>query len=137
MPGQKKKKRVVVSVINDLATDQRVARVCYMLTEMGFDVLQVGRILPGSPALPERPWQQKRMRLLFRKGPIFYAEFNIRLFLFLIFHRSDLLVANDLDTLLPSFLVHRLKRIPWFTTAMNFLPKPRRSFIGPWSEVSG
>lgn len=112
MQEKKKHKKVIVTVINDLATDQRVARVCTMLQEMGFEVLQVGRLLPNSPPLPKRPWQQKRMRLLFYRGPLFYAEFNIRLFIFLLSHRADLLVANDLDTLLPSFLVHCFKNIP-------------------------
>ncbi len=107
-----KKKKVIVSVINDLATDQRVHKVCMMLTEMGLEVLLVGRVLPGSPPVGKRPYVTKRIRLLFTKGPFFYASYNIRIFFFLLFHRADLLTANDLDTLPANFLVSRLKRIP-------------------------
>lgn len=77
---------------------------------MGFKVLLVGRCYSDSPALPQRSYQTRRLRLLFRKGFKFYAEFNLRLFFFLLFHRCDILVANDLDTLYPNFLVSRIKR---------------------------
>jgi len=106
------KKKIIVSVINDLVTDQRVAKTCQTLYEAGYDVVLIGRMLPNSPPLTERPYQQVRMRLLFKKGPLFYAFFNIRLFFYLFFHRVDILHANDLDTLLANYLVSVLKRKP-------------------------
>lgn len=107
------RKRAVVSVINDLVSDHRVYKICNSLTEAGFEVVLVGRKLRGSPEVPA-DWKYRaiRMKLLFSTGPLFYISFNIRLLLRLLFLRADLLYANDLDTLLPNFLISRLRRIP-------------------------
>lgn len=105
-------KRVIVSVINDLVTDQRVKKSCQTLTDLGFDVFLVGRKLPNSLPMDERPYKAHRMRLLFTTGPLFYACFNLRLFFILLSRRTDVLLSNDLDTLLPNFLISRIKNTP-------------------------
>jgi glycosyltransferase involved in cell wall biosynthesis len=105
------KKKAIVSVINDLSTDQRVHKTCLLLQECGFEVLLVGRKLKNSIAIKNRTYQTKRMNLLFSKGPFFYAEFHIRLFFFLMRRKNiALYFANDLDTLLPNYLVSKLKQ---------------------------
>ncbi|MBS3739705.1 MAG: glycosyltransferase, partial [Psychroflexus sp.] len=105
-------KRVIVAVTNDLVTDQRVHKVCQFLERTGFDVLLVGRKQRKSLPLEKRSYRTARMKLLFESGPLFYAEYNMRLFLFQLFHRSHLLVANDLDTLLATWLASRIQGNP-------------------------
>lgn len=104
-----RKPKIIVSVTNDLATDQRVHKVCSYLHERGYSVLLVGRLLKDSLPL-QRSYATYRFRLPFTKGPLFYASYSLRLFFFLFWRKADYLLANDLDTLLPNYLIYKLKR---------------------------
>lgn len=103
-------KHVILCVTNDLSTDQRVHKVATTLSnKLGYEVLLVGRKLRHSlPIL--RPYPTKRLKLLFTKGPMFYLFFNLRLLLFLLFKKVDIIVSNDLDTLPGCAIAAKIKR---------------------------
>ncbi len=102
-------KKIVFTVINDLSYDQRMHRICGTLSSHGYHILLVGRLLKTSKPLDSKPFQQKRIKCIFNKGMLFYAEYNIRLFFFLLFNKFDIYGAIDADTILPHALVSRLK----------------------------
>ena len=108
-PQQRYKKKLVFTVTNDLNYDQRMIRICSSLQHVGYDVLLIGRRLSSSKALQPLSFQQKRLSCLFNKGKLFYAEYNLRLFFYLLFIKADLLCAIDLDTILPVLFVSKLK----------------------------
>ena len=92
---------------NDLQTDQRVERTSRALAERGFEILLIGRS-SGDHRKLQWPYRTRLYRMNFKKGFFFYAEFNMRLFLTLLFESKSLLYANDLDTLLPNFLAAKI-----------------------------
>ncbi|MDZ4756774.1 MAG: glycosyltransferase [Bacteroidota bacterium] len=102
-------KKIVFTVINDLSYDQRMQRICGTLSSHGYDILLVGRLLKSSKPLDEKVYRQKRIKCIFNKGMPFYAEYNIRLFFFLLFNKFDIYGAIDADTILPHALVSNIK----------------------------
>lgn len=105
-------KRIIFTVTNDLTYDQRMIRICSSLAGAGYEVLLVGRKKKNSIPLKDQPFKQKRLFCYAQKGKLFYVEYNIRLFFFLLFSRAKILCAIDLDTILPCFGVAKIKDIP-------------------------
>jgi len=100
--------KIIVLVSTDLSTDQRVRKMCNSLINLGYSIELVGRKLPDSKKL-NLPFKTRRFKLWFNKGLLFYANLNIRLFFFLLFSKFDRIQANDLDTLMPAYLVSKLR----------------------------
>lgn len=103
--------RIFVLVSNDLVHDQRVRKTCGTLNRLGWETSLLGRLLPHSEPLPTGV-HGTRLRLFFQRGGLFYAALQVRFFCFLLFRRMDGIWANDLDTLLPAYLVSRIRRVP-------------------------
>lgn len=97
MPKQIQKK-VILCISNDIHTDQRLHKVCTSLTGLNYQVELLGRKLPSSKSL-DRAYTCKRLSIAFNKGVLFYAFLNIQFFIYLLFKSTDIIVANDLDTL--------------------------------------
>lgn len=121
---------IVLTVINDLVTDQRVHRTAQAFHEAGLRVLVIGRLLPDSKEL-NREYAVQRMKLKFIKGKLFYLEYTIKLFWKLISIQSKIFYANDLDTLLPVFIISKLKKRKliydtheYFTQVPELLKRP-------------
>ena len=104
-------KKIIVSVISDLVTDQRVQKECNTFHKMGYKVLLLGRKSRNIFLLDQFPYKVVRFSTLFKRGPLMYLIFNIQLFSYLLFKKADVLWANDLDTLLPNFIIARLKGV--------------------------
>jgi glycosyltransferase involved in cell wall biosynthesis len=104
--------RIILCVTNDIAADRRVDRIALSLIKKPADVLLIGLAFSDSMPLFANKYQTHRIKMFFKKGPLFYAEYNVKLFLRLLFSKADLLVANDLDTLPAVFLTSRIRRLP-------------------------
>ena len=86
-------------------------RICGTLADAGYDVLLIGRKLKTSLPLSKTNYRRQRIKCWFNKGKLFYSEFNIRLFFFLLFKKMDCICAIDLDTILPCYYISKLKGV--------------------------
>ncbi|HTB51428.1 MAG TPA: glycosyltransferase [Ferruginibacter sp.] len=104
--------KLYFTVTTDLTYDQRMIRICTSLTQNGYEVVLVGRKLKNSLPITEQHFKQKRINCFFEKGKLFYAEYNVRLFFYLLFKKMDCICAIDLDTILPCYCISVFKCIP-------------------------
>ena len=111
-------------------TDNRLHKVAGSLQQMGFEPVLIGRLLSESQPVI-RSYRTHRMKLIFRKGPLFYMEYNLRLFLHLLRSDYSVMAANDLDTLPANYLASRIRHKPliydsheYFTEVPELIGRP-------------
>ncbi len=116
-------------------------RICTSLAQAGYKVSLIGRQKKDSLSLQDKPYAQKRLFCFFEKGKFFYAEYNIRLFFFLLFKKMDGICAIDLDTILPCYYISLIKKITriydaheLFCEMKEIVTRPRIYKIWKWIE---
>ena len=131
-------KTVTFTVINDLLTDNRVLKTAEYLAAKGYRVKIFGRKLQKSypPFSSNKNITVKRFKLPVNKGKLFYLYYNFILFFALLFNKKDILLAIDLDTLLPNYFVSRLqnKKLVYdshelFTEVPELIDRPKTKKI--------
>jgi glycosyltransferase involved in cell wall biosynthesis len=137
MPRNKKK--IILTVTNDLNYDQRMIRICTSLHEAGYEVELVGWQWSTSQPLQNRVFKQKRLPVPFRRGKMMYAIYWTKLFFYLLQKKADALCAIDLDTILPVYFASKLKGCKRvydaheiFTELQEVVTRPRMKKIWEW-----
>src|ERR1035437_4821470 len=83
MPLPLHKAKVAFSVTNSICHDQRVMKMAGVATHLGCDIIIIGRKSDDCYDSYSMPFRTKRFMMIFKKGFLFYAFFNIRFFLFI------------------------------------------------------
>jgi glycosyltransferase involved in cell wall biosynthesis len=116
-------KRVYICLTGDLSTDYRVHKTALTLNNMGFKVTCVSRMKKGYSRSPQKHCASKILPTLFKKGPFFYAEYNLRLFLYLLTRKRAVILSIDLDTLTGCTIAARLRRLPLVFDSHEYFPE--------------
>lgn len=86
-----------------------MARICGTLSNSGFNIEIIGRKRKTSIPLSQNKYKQTRLNCIFEKGKLFYLEYNIRLFFYLLFKKCNIISSVDLDTLFACALVSKIR----------------------------
>lgn len=107
------KKKVLVSAFSSLYTDQRIEKVCKTLFDHGYSIDLIGNDWGGNEKM-ERPYPFSRIELKSKSLKTAYFEFNWKLYGILKkkADKDTILLANDIDALLPNYLISRKLNIP-------------------------
>lgn len=105
--------RIISSVINNYQGDQRVQKQIRSFRKFGFETEVIATDLRGNPKL-DFDYPVQIIRLSNQDGMLMYLEFNRKLFgrLMKSVKKGDILLANDLDSLLPNYLISKIKKVP-------------------------
>ncbi|WP_415324816.1 glycosyltransferase [Chryseobacterium sp. MMS23-Vi53] len=107
------RKKIITSAFSNLCTDQRIEKVCRTLYENGYEVELIGNDWNGAEKM-SRPYSFSRIKLISTSLKTAYFEFNWKLYheLKKKADKNTILHANDLDALLPNYVLAKKLNIP-------------------------
>ena len=123
---------ITCCVTTDLHYDQRMFKICTSLQNAGYAVTLVGRKRGGPPTTTHPVYQQHWLELWSKKGPLFYLEFQLRLFFYLILHPADIYSGADLDTLPAVYFASIVRQKKRCYDAHELFTEQKEVISRPW-----
>lgn len=113
--------RILLCSTSDFSTDYRLHKLALTLHSWGYAPFLVGR--KRRDYAGTTPLNHHHFSMWFEKGPLFYIEFNLRLFLFLLRTPHSGVVAVDLDALPGAIAAKLLTRKPVVFDSHEYFPE--------------
>ena len=123
---------ITCCVTTDLHYDQRMFKICTSLQNAGYAVTLVGRKKGGAPTTTIPVYQQHWLGLWSKKGLLFYLEFQLRLFFYLILHPADIYSGADLDTLPAVYFASIVRQKKRCYDAHELFTEQKEVISRPW-----
>ncbi|WP_439183005.1 glycosyltransferase [Carboxylicivirga taeanensis] len=134
VPGlsrQSHKKKCTIVTVSELATDYRLHKLSFTLEEAGYSCDFICRIKDNH-----LPYTGKHhvyyLNTIWQNSPLFYLIYNLRIFFFLLFHKTNLIVSVDLDTLTGCSLAKLCKKTQLLFDSHEYFPESPEISQKPW-----
>lgn len=139
------KSKIIIATTSYIYFDRRMQRIALALVDAGFEISWLGRSKPSreSAKLSSAAFPFKTIFIdhFFKRGFLFYLEYNLRLFFKLskIVNTETIVNAVDLDTILACGMVKRLRKNKmvfdaheYFQEVPELATKPMKKKIWAW-----
>jgi len=114
---------VQICLTGDMSIDYRVHKTALSLINDGFEVYCISRYKQGFGQATSMPYKVVILPTCFKTGVLFYLEFNLRLFFYLLLHGSRVVLSIDLDTLTGCRLATWIRRRPLVFDSHEYFPE--------------
>lgn len=116
-------KKIIITVSNDVLYDQRITRIALSLHKAGYDITILGRKNTNIHNFADIPYKVILLSNPFKRGFLLFAWMNIRFFFYLLMHPCPIVCAVDLDTILPSIFIKKIRKITLVYDAHELYPE--------------
>lgn len=134
MKGKLQRKATIVTT-SELATDYRLLKLSKSLEEAGYLCNFVCRIKDNHLPFTQSNKKVIYLNTIWQSSPLFYLFYNLRIFFFLIFHKADLIVSIDLDTLVGCGLAKLFKKSKLLFDSHEYFPESPEINKKPWIKA--
>ncbi|MCG8580167.1 MAG: glycosyltransferase [Bacteroidales bacterium] len=115
-------KKAIIITTSELATDYRLHKLSETISKAGYHCEFLCRVR-SSHLKYNSTIKINYLKTIFQSSPFFYLIYNIRIFFFLLFRKTDLIVSVDLDTLVGCGLASIFKKSVLLFDSHEYFPE--------------
>jgi glycosyltransferase involved in cell wall biosynthesis len=134
-PLKNQLRTATIITTSELATDHRLHKLAKTLNDANYNCDFICRKKNNHLPYQSNKYQVYTLKTIWQSSPLFYLIYNLRIFLFLLFHKTDLIVSVDLDTLVGCGLTKLFKKTTLVFDSHEYFPESPEINRKPWIKA--